>query len=134
MSAPAGGLWRGFVAAGAIILAVGVALGAIASHAAGRAPHPDAARLLQVAVLYQLVHGIALVLAGVLARFGQTRWLALSGAAFLLGIACFCGSLYWLAFTGVSAGAAAPVGGFAFIAGWILLALHALVGRIGDRP
>jgi uncharacterized membrane protein YgdD (TMEM256/DUF423 family) len=129
VTVPAGGLSRGLVAAGAIVLAAGVALGALASHAAGRAAHPDAARLLQVAVLYQLVHGIALVLAGVLARFGRTRWLALSGVAFLLGIACFCGSLYWLAFTGTSAGAAAPVGGGAFIAGWILLALHALVGE-----
>ena len=131
MSVPAGGLWRGFVAAGATVLAAGVALGAIASHAAGRAPHPDAARLLQLAVLYQLVHGIALVLAGVLARFGQTRWLALSGAAFLVGVAFFCGSLYWLAFTGVSAGALAPLGGSSFIAGWILLAIHAFAAERG---
>jgi len=123
------GLARGFVAAGALVLAAGVALGAIASHAAGRAPHPDAARLLQTAVLYQLVHGIALVLAGVLARFGPTRWLAFSGAAFLAGIALFCGSLYWLAITGVSAGVAAPLGGSSFIAGWILLAAHALAGE-----
>ena len=129
MSAPAGGLSRGFVAAGALVLAAGVALGAIASHAAGRAPHPDAARLLQTAVLYQLVHGIALVLAGVLARFGQSRWLASSGAAFLLGVAFFCGSLYWLAFTGAPAGIVAPLGGFAFISGWILLAIHALAGE-----
>ena len=129
MRAP--GLARGFVAAGALVLAAGVALGAIASHAAGRAPHPDAARLLQTAVLYQLVHGIALVLAGVLARFGATRWLALSGAAFLAGVALFCGSLYWLAFTATSAGPLAPVGGLAFIAGWILLAVHAVAGERG---
>jgi uncharacterized membrane protein YgdD (TMEM256/DUF423 family) len=122
-------LARGLVAAGALVLAAGVALGAIASHAAGRAPHPDAARLLQTAVLYQLVHGIALVLAGVLARFGATRWLALSGAAFGAGVALFCGSLYWLAFTATSAGVAAPIGGSCFIAGWVLLAVHALAGE-----
>jgi uncharacterized membrane protein YgdD (TMEM256/DUF423 family) len=125
----AAGLARGFVAAGALVLAAGVALGAIASHAAGRAPHPDAARLLQTAVLYQLVHGLGVVLAGVLARFGATRWLALSGAAFLAGVALFCGSLYWLAFTGTSAGVAAPLGGSSFIAGWVLLAVHALAGE-----
>lgn len=104
-------------------------MGAVASHAAGRAPHPDAARLLQIAVLYQLVHGVGLVLVGVLARFGRSNWLALSGAALFLGIAFFCGSLWWLAFTAQSAGILAPVGGVAFIAGWVLLALHALAGE-----
>ena len=107
---------RLFIAAGALVLALGVALGAVASHAAGRAPHPDAARLLQIAVLYQLVHGIALVLVGVLARFA-------------IGLACFCGSLYWLAFTGVSAGPIAPIGGSAFIAGWVLLGIHAVTAE-----
>jgi uncharacterized membrane protein YgdD (TMEM256/DUF423 family) len=63
-----------------------------------------------------------------LARFGATRWLALSGAAFLAGVALFCGSLYWLALTGTSAGPVAPLGGMSFIAGWILLAIHALAG------
>jgi uncharacterized membrane protein YgdD (TMEM256/DUF423 family) len=127
----AAGLARAFVAAGAVVLAAGVALGAVASHAAGRAPHPDAARLLQTAVLYQLVHGLGLVLAGVLARFGASVWLALSGAALSAGIVLFCGSLYWLAFTATSLGAAAPLGGSAFIAGWILLAVHAVAGERG---
>lgn len=131
MSGGPPGLSRGFVAAGALLLAAGVALGAIASHAAGRAPHPDAARLLQVAVLYQLVHGLALVAAGALARFGRSLWLVLSGAAFLAGIALFCGSLYWLAFTGTSAGPIAPIGGSSFIVGWVLLAVHALAGERG---
>jgi len=127
VSAP--GLARGLVAAGSLVLAAGVVLGAVASHAAGRAPHPEAARLLQTAVLYQLVHGIGLVLAGVLARFGTTRWLALAGAAFGAGVLAFCGSLYWLAFTATSAGIVAPLGGSAFIAGWLLLAVHALAER-----
>lgn len=129
MSVPAGGLSRGFVAAGALAVAAGVALGAVASHAAGRAPHPEAARLLQTAVLYQLVHGLGLVAAGILARFGTTRWLAAAGAAFIAGIALFCGSLYWLAATATSLGAVAPLGGMSFIAGWVLLAVHALAGE-----
>jgi len=125
------GTARLFIVSGALVLAAGVALGAIASHAAGRAPHPDAARLLQTAVLYQLVHGIALLLAGVLARLGTTRWLTAAGGLFLAGVACFCGSLYWLAFTGVSAGVLAPIGGTSFIVGWILVAVHAMVAGRG---
>jgi uncharacterized membrane protein YgdD (TMEM256/DUF423 family) len=126
-----GGPSRSFIVAGALVLAAGVALGAIGAHAARSAPHPEAARLVQTAVLYQLVHGIALVLAGVLARFGSTRWLIAAGAAFLLGTVSFCGSLYLLAFTGVSGGILAPVGGSSFIAGWILLAVHALAAERG---
>jgi uncharacterized membrane protein YgdD (TMEM256/DUF423 family) len=122
---------RFLIVAGALVLGAGVALGAIGAHAARSAPHPEAARLLQTAVLYQLVHGIALVLAGVLARFGPTRWLLAAGAAFLLGTAAFCGSLYVLAFTGVSGGVLAPIGGSSFIAGWILLAVHALAAERG---
>ena len=122
---------RALIVAGALVLAAGVALGAIGAHAARSAPHPEAARLVQTAVLYQLVHGIALVLAGVLARFGTTRWLLAAGAAFLLGTVAFCGSLYVLAFTGVSGGILAPLGGSSFIAGWILLAVHALVAERG---
>lgn len=120
---------RFLTVAGALVLAAGVALGAIGAHAARSAAHPEAVRLVQTAVLYQLVHGIGLVLAGVLARFGSTRWLAASGASFLLGVALFCGSLYGLAFTGTSAGILAPVGGSTFIAGWIFLAVHALVAE-----
>jgi uncharacterized membrane protein YgdD (TMEM256/DUF423 family) len=44
-------------------------------------------------------------------------------------LALFCGSLYWLAFTATSAGVAAPIGGSCFIAGWVLLAVHALAGE-----
>jgi len=124
-----GGPARVFTVTGALALAAAVALGAVSAHAARSAPHPEAARLLETAVLYQLVHGIALVLVGILARFGSSGWLAFAGGAFLLGIGAFCGSLYWLAFTGVSAGILAPVGGASFIAGWILLAIHAAGSR-----
>ena len=46
-------------------------------------------------------------------------------------IAAFCGSLYSLAFAAVSLGLLAPVGGAAFMAGWVVLALWALLER-GD--
>lgn len=127
MSAP--GLARGLVAAGSLVLAAGVVLGAVASHAAGRAPHPEAARLLQTAVLYQLVHGLGILVAGVLARGSASRLLAASGVLLLAGVILFCGSLYVLAFTGLSLGIVAPAGGLAFIAGWIALAAFALLER-----
>ena len=126
------GTARFFVVAGALALAAGVALGAVSAHAAKSAPHPEAARLLQTAVLYQLVHGLGLLAVGILARGpAASRLLALSGALLLAGIAAFCGSLYTLAFTAVSLGVLAPVGGSAFMAGWVALAVWAIRHKPG---
>ena len=118
---------RFFIAAGAVILAAGVALGAVGEHAAKAAPHPEAARLVQTAVLYQLVHGLGLVAVGVLSRVaGPSRLLSAAGALMLAGIAAFCGSLYSLAFAAVSLGVLAPAGGTAFIAAWLAVAAWAV--------
>jgi uncharacterized membrane protein YgdD (TMEM256/DUF423 family) len=102
-----------------------VGLGAYAAHAARAAPHPQAATLLQTAVLYMLVHGLALVVEGVLARSGTSRWLIAAAALHAAGIAFFCGSLWVLALSQVALGVA-PLGGSAFILGWLALAVHAL--------
>ena len=117
---------RLLLALGSILMALAVALGAFSAHAAKGAAHPEAARLLQTAVLYQLVHGLAVVLAGALARTGGSAWLVLAAGLHVAGIALFCGSLWYLAFTARSLGAVAPLGGLAFIAGWLALAVFAL--------
>ena len=44
----------------------------------------------------------------------------------LAGVALFCGSLWVLALAMHSLGPVAPIGGLAFIAGWLALAIHAL--------
>jgi len=117
---------RFFLACGALVMALGVALGAYAAHAAKGAAHPEAARLLQTAVQYQLVHGLGILAVGVLARWGLSAWLVASGALLVSGVVLFCGSLWVLALTAHSLGPAAPLGGLAFIAGWLALAIHAL--------
>ncbi|APV48372.1 hypothetical protein BWI17_00925 [Betaproteobacteria bacterium GR16-43] len=122
---------RFFLAAGALAMALGVALGAYGAHAAKGAAHPEAVRLIQTAVLYQLVHGLGMLAVGILARTGSTRWLVASGALMLLGVFWFCGSLWWLALTTHSLGPLAPLGGLSMIAGWIALAVHAILSRQG---
>lgn len=108
-------------------MALGVGLGAYAAHAAKGAAHPDAARLLQTAVQYQLIHGIGILVAGLLARPAPSVWLAASGGLLLAGVVLFCGSLWVLAVTMHSLGPAAPLGGLAFIAGWLSLAVASLI-------
>ncbi|HEX7607489.1 MAG TPA: DUF423 domain-containing protein [Usitatibacter sp.] len=117
---------RFFLACGALVMASGVALGAYAAHAAKGAAHPEAARLLQTAVQYQLVHGLGILAVGLAARNGASRWLAASGLLLIAGVILFCGSLWVLALANQSLGPAAPLGGLAFIAGWLALAVHAL--------
>jgi uncharacterized membrane protein YgdD (TMEM256/DUF423 family) len=108
-------------------MALAVVGGAMSSHGVTAAAHPEAARLLQTAVLYALVHGLGLIVLGTLARQAASPWLVASGLLMLAGIVLFCGSLAWLALTGSSLGPAAPAGGLAFIAGWIALALFVLL-------
>jgi uncharacterized membrane protein YgdD (TMEM256/DUF423 family) len=120
---------RIFVVLGALVMASGVALGAYAAHAAKGAAHPEAARLLQTAVQYQLVHGLGLVAVGLIAKWGSSRWLVAAGALMATGVLCFCGSLWTLALTQYSLGPAAPLGGLAFIAAWLSLALPAMSVR-----
>lgn len=117
---------RATLAAGALAMAVAVGAGAFAAHAGHSMPHPEAAHLLQAAVLYHFVHGLALVAVGILARIAASRWLVAAAALFALGLLLFCGSLWMMAATGGEATLAAPLGGFSFFGGWIALAVHGL--------
>jgi len=119
-------LARTSLAGGALVLAFSVGAGAFAAHAGPSLPHPEAPELLRSAVLYQFVHGLGLVAAGLLARFGASRWLAAAALLFAAGLVLFCGTLWTMALTGAEASLAAPIGGFSFIGGWIAFAVHAL--------
>ncbi len=124
------GTSRVFLVAGAPVLAAGVALGASGAHAAKSAPHPEAVRLVQTAVLYQLVHGLGLLAIGLLARAcAPSRLLASAGGFLLAGVLAFCGSLYSLAFASLSLGILAQAGGLSFAAGWLALAVWAIRTR-----
>ena len=113
---------RMLLASGALVMALGVILGALSSHWARGAAHADAPRLLQTAVQYQLIHGLGLLIIGTLARQAASMWLLAAGVLLLLGILFFCGSLWYLAMTNRSMGPVAPLGGILFIVGWLALA------------
>ena len=99
-----------------------VAFGAFAAHGAKDA---RAAELLHTGALYQVTHALAV--------FG---WLAVRKAGgkaglwtpglFLGGALLFSGSLYALAFGAPRlVGVITPLGGLAFLAGWLILAWRA---------
>ena len=119
---------RLFLFLGALSAAIAVAAGAVGAHALQSTLTPERLAVFETAVRYQTYHAIGLcVVAWAVVRF-EGRAAPLAGALFALGTLAFCGSLYAYALTGWRAAAlAAPVGGAAFIAGWICLAWLALV-------
>jgi uncharacterized membrane protein YgdD (TMEM256/DUF423 family) len=117
---------RTFWFLGCVFGFLGVAAGAFGAHALrGRVP-PDLLAVFETAARYQMYHALALLAAS---RMASRRCGRLAGWMFAVGIVLFSGSLYVLALSGVRwLGAITPLGGAAFLAGWVALAL---AGRRG---
>ncbi len=116
---------RLFLVLGSLLAGLAVALGAFGAHALRDRLGADLLNTFEIAVRYQMYHALALLAVGlVLARFSSSNLVPISGWLFLAGIVLFSGSLYLLCFTGVRwLGAITPLGGVAFILGWLLLAM-----------
>ncbi len=105
----------------------GVALGAFGAHSLETILDAAARSAWQTGVLYQLVHALALLAVGILARAEQLVELRVAIWAFSLGIVLFSGSIYLLTALGWSwLGPITPMGGMAFLLGWGALAVAAL--------
>jgi len=109
----------------AVLGFLAVALGAFGAH--GLRARLGAAELevWRTAALYHLVHAVAMLavaLAGARVRRGR-----LICGLWTAGVVIFGGSLYLLAATGLRwLGAVTPLGGAAFLAGWLVLAVSAV--------
>lgn len=104
-----------------------MALGAFAAHGLKSRLDANLLATFEVGVRYQMYHALALLgVAWACTRFPNS-FIVAAGWLFLAGIVVFSGSLYILALTGVRwLGAITPLGGLAFLAGWICLAWAAL--------
>lgn len=118
---------RPILAVAALFGALAVALGAFGAHALRGLLDEKSLAVWQTAVDYQFRHVLALLAAGLLARAQAARGTTLAAVAFVLGIVLFSGSLYALALGAPHwIGAITPLGGAAFIAGWLALGWAAL--------
>ena len=115
---------RTFLALGALFAGLAVAAGAFGAHGLKGRLAPDMLEVFETAARYQMYHALGLmVVAWTAARWPAT---AVAGWCMVAGILVFCGSLYVLSLTGIRwLGAITPLGGLAFIAGWLALALAA---------
>jgi uncharacterized membrane protein YgdD (TMEM256/DUF423 family) len=115
-----------FLLIGALAGFTGVGLGAFGAHALRTRLSPEMLTVFETGVRYQMYHALAILLVGlILARMGG--WMvSAAGWFFTAGIVLFSGSLYVLAWTGLTVlGAVTPLGGVAFLLGWACLALVA---------
>jgi len=121
---------RVFFALGGLFGGLGVALGAMGTHLLrGRLP-ADLLSTYETGVRYQMYHALALLAAAwAVGRWAGSSLPAVAGWAFVAGILLFSGSLVIVALTGMRwLGAVTPLGGTAFVVGWLCLLLAAWRG------
>jgi len=116
-----------FILLGSLNALLGVALGAFGAHGLKTRVAPELLEVWQTAVQYHLIHALALLLIAILCQLMPGASLVRSaGWAIQLGILLFSGSLYLLVLSGIRGlGMITPLGGVAFLLGWLLLALAA---------
>jgi uncharacterized membrane protein YgdD (TMEM256/DUF423 family) len=120
---------RWVLCSGAGFALLAVVLGAFAAHGLKAVLDAQQLVLFETASRYQMYHALALLVVGVMLtnpRLSRSL-LQLAALAFILGIILFSGSLYLLALIGVSwLGAITPLGGIAFLLGWLMMMVAAL--------
>jgi uncharacterized membrane protein YgdD (TMEM256/DUF423 family) len=114
---------------GSIFSGLAVILGAFGAHALKALLSPESLQSFQTAVHYQLTHGLAILIVGLIYAQHPKGILLNAGRLFSAGIICFSGSLYLLAFlklTNIDFPPAialiTPLGGLLMILGWVSLA------------
>ena len=121
--------WHHWMAIGAGLAALGVALGAFGAHSLKGRLSPEELVLFETAVRYHLYHAFALIAVAFVSTRVDSFFTKLAGWGFLTGIVLFCGSLHVLIFVSNSARwvwPLTPLGGLCLIASWSLLAYAAL--------
>jgi uncharacterized membrane protein YgdD (TMEM256/DUF423 family) len=118
---------RVFLVLAAVSGMLAVAAGAFGAHALRERLSAELLGTFQTAATYQMYHALALLGVGILlGRFSTdgSAWLTAAGWLFVAGTLLFSGSLYALALTETRwLGAITPLGGVAFLLGWLALAV-----------
>jgi len=131
-------LSKRWIAIGALLGAIGVALGAYGAHGlaglleklghTGDDLHHRLA-IFETAVRYQMLHALALCFTGLALQQRDSSWWRFAAWAILFGVILFSGLLKVLTFANPQwnwLGAIVPIGGLSMILGWLALAIGAL--------
>lgn len=114
---------RVFFIVGSLSAFLSVALGAFAAHGLKNRLSPEMLSIFEVGVRYHMYHAFALLAVGLALMRWSGASLIGAGWLFVAGTIIFSGSLYLLSLTGARwLGAITPIGGAAFLLGWLFLA------------
>lgn len=115
-----------WVRVGAALMFVAVGLGAFGAHGLRQRLSPEMLAIFETGVRYHVYHALALFAVAWVGDKNPASLAGAAGLAFTIGIVVFSGSLYVLSMTGIRwLGAITPIGGVAFLVGWVLLFLAA---------
>lgn len=112
-------IFAGFFGATAIIL------GSLASHALNNILSPHDIEIFKLGVQYQMYHVLALFGIAIWLNFQKNRYMLIAGWLFVIGILFFSGTMYSITYLQLPNIGTAPIGGFAFIFGWLSLIIAA---------
>src|SRR4051812_31164264 len=113
---------RLWIVLGSVSGFIAVAAGAFGAHRLPGRLTPEMLAVFETGARYQIYHALALLVVGLLAARAPSIATSASGWLFAAGTVLFSGSLYALALTDVRAwGGVTPLGGAAFLLGWLSL-------------
>lgn len=116
-----------FIVLGSLNAFISVALGAFGAHGLRYKLTPELLVTWEKAVDYQMYHALALLIIALSIKlWPDVRRVRTAGFLLFVGIVLFSGSLYALVLTDIRVfGIITPIGGVAFLWGWILFGLSA---------
>lgn len=119
--------WTVWIVMGAVFGGLSVGLGAFGAHALRERLSLENMNIFEIATRYHMYHALALLVVGLIAVKIDNAALTVAGCAFAVGIVLFSGSLYAMAIVEARwLGPVTPLGGAAFLVGWIALAVAVL--------
>lgn len=113
------------IAAGALNAFIAVAAGAFAAHGLKNILSFEYLDTFKTAADYQMMHGIGLILIGILNQQNTNRCNNAAAIFMFVGIVLFSGSLYALVLTETKwLGMVTPFGGLCFLVAWLTLGFN----------
>lgn len=110
---------------GSVLCLLTVIIGAFGAHGLATLLEENGrTATFQTAVEYQTLHAIAILIIGMLSNKYPDGYWNMAVNSMLIGVVIFSGSLYFLSITNLTwIARITPVGGLAFIVGWIFVIL-----------
>ncbi len=117
------------IAIGAFNAFLAVAAGAFAAHGLKDFLSVEYLTTFRTAADYQLIHGVGLILIGILSKHESNRCNIAAAIFMFSGIILFSGSLYLLTLSGIKwLGFVTPIGGLCFLMAWLIMGFNYMTG------